>query len=118
MADDAPVPSPADPIGGGLQHERTALAWERTAIAMMVAGVLIARYAALELHPAAGLIGIAETVGGGLLFYWAGTHDRELHDPTEPAGTVPKVQLTRVVGLSTVAFCGLATIVAVIIAVT
>ena len=118
MGEDAATPSPADAIDRGLQHERTALAWERTAIAMMVAGVLIARYAAVELHPAAGLLGIAETVGGGLLFYWAGAHDRELHDPTEPASAVPRVELTRVVGLSTVAFCGVATIVAVIIAAT
>ena len=29
-----------------LQHERTALAWERTAIATMVAGILLARVAA------------------------------------------------------------------------
>ena len=28
-----------------LQHERTALAWERTAIAAMVAGVVLARSA-------------------------------------------------------------------------
>jgi len=116
--DDPPTPRPPNSVAGGQQHERTALAWERTAIAMMVTGVLIARYAALELHPAAGLLGIAETVGGGLLLYWAGAHDRELHDPTEPASSVPKVALTRVIGLSTVAFCGMATVVASIIAVT
>ncbi len=113
---DPPSPRPADSIGGGLQHERTALAWERTAIAMMVTGVLIARYTADALHPAVGLFGIAETVGGGLLLYWAGVHDRELHDPTEPASAVPKVWLTQIVGLATVLFCGVATLLAAVIA--
>ena len=46
--------SPARPsrvFDSGLQHERTALAWERTAIAGMVAGVFLARYAAAARHP-------------------------------------------------------------------
>ena len=113
---DPPEPRPPNSIGGGLQHERTSLAWERTAIAMMVSGVLLARYAANELHPALGLLGIAETIGGGALLYWAGAHDRQLHDPTEPASAVPKVLLTRVIGLSTVAFSAIATVIALAIA--
>lgn len=115
--DDPPTPRPPDSMPGGLQHERTALAWERTAIAMMVSGVLLARYAAHEIHPVVGLLGIAQTVGGGLLLFWAGAHDRELHDPTEPASAVPKVALTRVVGLSTLAFTAVAMVVATMIAI-
>ena len=44
----------------GLQHERTALAWERTAIAAMVAGVLLGRYASEALHPTFAVVGIAQ----------------------------------------------------------
>ena len=33
---------------GGLQQERTALAWERTAFALMGAGLVLARFAALQ----------------------------------------------------------------------
>ena len=51
----------------GLQQERTALAWERTAIASMVSGVLFARYSALELHVAVAAIGILQVVLGAVL---------------------------------------------------
>jgi uncharacterized membrane protein YidH (DUF202 family) len=100
-------------IGGGLQHERTALAWERTAISMMVAGVVLARYGASEVHLSVGVLGIAETVAGGLLLFWAGRNDDELHSPATPAHAVPQVALTRSIGALTVVFCAIALIVAV-----
>jgi len=99
-------------IAGGLQHERTALAWERTAISMMVAGVVLARYGANEVHFSVGLLGIGQTVAGGLLLFWAGRHDDELHSPATPAHAVPQVALTRVIGGSTVAFSAVALVVA------
>ncbi len=115
--DDPPTPRPPNSVGGGLQHERTALAWGRTAIAMMVAGVLLARYASEQLHVIVGLLGVVQVVGGGALLYWAAIHDDELHNPAQPASAVPKVTMTRLVGLSTVGFCALATVVAVVISV-
>ena len=63
-----------------LQHERTALAWERTAIASMVAGVLLARYAS-ELHVAYAVVGIAEVLVGAALLVWSGLHYEQLHAP-------------------------------------
>lgn len=114
---DPPQPRPENSIGGGLQHERTALAWERTAIAMMVAGVLLARYASAQLHFLLGLFGVVQVVGGGALLYWAAIHDEELHDPARPASAVPKVALTRVIGISTVGFCAFSTLVAIVIGV-
>lgn len=100
-------------IGGGLQHERTALAWERTAISMMVAGVVLARYGANEVHFSVGLFGIAETVAGGALLFWAGRNDDELHSPATPASAVPQVELTRFIGAVTVTFSAVALAVAV-----
>ncbi len=105
MAEEAPLLRPVNSIGGGLQHERTSLAWERTAIAMMVAGVVMARYAAESIHFTLGFVGVAQTAAGGLLLAWAGRHDQDLHSPTRPASAVPQVGLTRLIGLVTIVFC-------------
>lgn len=113
----APVGSePADGLPGGLQHERTSLAWERTAIAMMVAGVVLARYGAQSVHFTIGLFGVAETAAGGMLLAWAGSHDAELHDPARPASAVPQVGLTRLIGLVTLGFATAALALAMLIA--
>jgi uncharacterized membrane protein YidH (DUF202 family) len=105
MPADAPLPRPVNSIGGGLQHERTSLAWERTAIAMMVAGVILARYGAQSIHYTLGFVGVAQTAAGGVLLAWAGRHDQDLHSPTRPASAVPQVGLTRLIGLVTIVFC-------------
>lgn len=112
---DGPLPRPANSIGGGLQHERTALAWERTAIAMMVAGVVLARYAATSVHYAVGFLGVLQTAGGGLLLGWAGRHDHELHSASTPESAVPQVALTRIIGMATVVFSGTALVLAILI---
>lgn len=108
-----PPPSPG--VAGGLQHERTALAWERTAIAMMVAGVAMARYAAVDGHIILSVGGVAETCGGGALLYWAGRHDDQLHNPAEPVSAVPQLGLSRIVGAGTVAFTGMSLVLAILI---
>jgi len=100
----APPENVAAPAG--LQHERTALAWERTAISMMVAGIVLARYAASDAHAFVSAVGIAQTVGGGVLLVWAGRHNEQLHDLLSPAPVVPQVNLTRAIGLSAVVFTG------------
>lgn len=101
----------------GLQHERTALAWERTAVAGMVAGVLLARHAAAALHPAWASIGLAAVVFGAVLLVWAGRHYDDLHGPLR-AGENPAHPLAvRLVGLASVAFTGAALVVALVIAV-
>lgn len=110
-----PLPRPENSIGGGLQHERTALAWERTAIAMMVAGVALARVAAKDVHLLVGGIGVAQTAGGGLLFLWAGRHDFQLHNPAAPPSAVPQVFLARIIGVSVVGFTATAFVLALIL---
>ena len=88
---------PADSIGGGLQHERTTLAWERTSFAIMVAGILLARFVASRGPALLGSLGVAATVGGGWLMLWANRNHHLLHDPTLPPSAVPQVRLTRLV---------------------
>ncbi|MGH1491935.1 MAG: DUF202 domain-containing protein [Acidimicrobiales bacterium] len=106
---------PMDPVGadlnndGGLQFERTTLAWERTAIAMMVAGIVLARTAAASGHYLLGSAGVAQTAAGGALLVWAGFNSYELHSMATPASGVPQVTLTRLIGLVTVMFTAVAT---------
>lgn len=101
--------------GDGLQYERTALAWERTAIAMMVAGVVLTRYAASDAHVLLSSFGIVQTAGGGLLLVWAGNNHDLLHDLSRPVGAVPQVNLTRAVGIGTVLFTTTALVLAVVL---
>ncbi len=115
MSEEAPMRRPVNSIGGGLQHERTSLAWERTAIAMMVAGVILARYAAQSIHYTLGFVGVAQTAAGGLLLAWAGRHDQDLHSPTRPASAVAQVGLTRLIGLVTIVFTRVALTLAVLL---
>lgn len=100
----------------GLQQERTALAWERTAIASMVAGVLLARYSAEELHVAVAAFGIVQVVLGALLLIWTGAHYDDLHGPLRAGDSPVHPLAARIVGIATVCFSGTALIVAIAIA--
>lgn len=104
MGTPPPILRPENSIGGGLPHERTALAWERTSIAMMVAGVAFARHASREAHLLLSGVGVAKIVAGAALLVWAAKNDRMLHDPALPANVVPQTGLTRVIGISTTVF--------------
>jgi len=99
----------------GLQHERTSLAWERTAIASMVAGVLFARYAALSLHFAFALIGMGEVMVGAAILLWSGQHYENLHGRLRSGETPVHPTAARIVGIGSTAFTGMATVLALII---
>ncbi len=99
-----------------LQHERTALAWERTAIATMVAGVLFARYAT-ELHGVLAAFGIAQVALGGLVLIWAGKHYDDLHAPLRAGQSPVHPGAARVVGLTTIGFTAAALAVAVAVSI-
>lgn len=110
-----PSSRPATVVDPGLQQERTALAWERTAIATMVAGALLGRWAAQDAAPLFGVLGIAQVAFGGALLVWAGTHYEDLHgplregiDPTHPAAV-------RAVGLGTTIGIGAALALALVV---
>ena len=108
---------PASVFDAGLQHERTALAWERTAIASMVAGVLMARYAADSLHVVYAFAGIAQVVVGAVVLVWSGRHSDELHGPLRAGDSPVHPTAARIVGLGTVVFAGIALVLAIVIAI-
>ena len=99
----------------GLQHERTALAWERTAIASMVAGVLLARYAAESVHYGFAAIGVAWVVVGGALLLWSARHYEDLHGPLRAGESPVHPGAVRLVGLGTIVFSGAALLLALVI---
>ncbi|MEY2975123.1 MAG: hypothetical protein RIR49_1543 [Actinomycetota bacterium] len=110
-------PRPETIFDKGVQHERTALAWERTAIAAMVAGAILARYASTHDHFVLGALGVAWVVFGGGVLFWSGWHYEDLHGPLREGRSPTHVTASRVMGISTVAFVGIALVLAVYLAV-
>jgi uncharacterized membrane protein YidH (DUF202 family) len=104
---------PDESFDDGLQHERTALAWERTAIAVMVGGIVFARFAALDAHRAIALLGLAQTIFGGGLLIWSSMHYEDLHDSLRAAEPVVHPQAARVVGILAIASTWLALLTAI-----
>jgi uncharacterized membrane protein YidH (DUF202 family) len=101
-------------VDPGLQQERTALAWERTAVSLMVAGTLLARYAADASHWTTALAGIAEVVVGAVILVWAEVHYVDLRGPIVAGAGVVHPTATRVVGLAAIGFTGFALLLALI----
>lgn len=101
-------PTVFDPL---LQHERTALAWERTAIAAIVAGLLFVRTVA-QWHTVLAVIGFGQVVFGAGLLLWAGRHYESLHGPLRAGENPLHPTAAGLVGLATVLFTGLSTAVA------
>ncbi len=110
------VDRPSNVFDAGLQHERTALAWERTAIASMVAGVLLARYTASSLHYGVAAFGVAQVLIGSGLLLWSARHYDDLHGPLRAGESPVHPTAARIVGLATVVFTGVGVILAVMIA--
>jgi uncharacterized membrane protein YidH (DUF202 family) len=110
-----PAPRPERSHDRGLQHERTAMAWERTAISTMVAGALLARYAATDAHAVFATLGIIQVAFGGALLMWAGRHYEDLHGPLRAGQNPSHPFATRVVGLATTVGIGLAMTLSVVV---
>lgn len=106
---------PVQVFDEGLQHERTALAWERTAIATMVAGALLGRWAAEDAAPLFGVLGIAQVAFGGALLAWTGRHYEELHGPLRAGDSPVHPMAVRVVGAVTTVSIGVALVFAAVV---
>lgn len=70
-----------------LQHERTTLAWERTAFAGIIVGSLMTRVGA-SVHLLLGGIGLIFVCAAGALLIWVGRNYDGLHGPLQ-AGESP-----------------------------
>ena len=106
---------PATNFDEGLQHERTALAWERTAVSMMVVGVILARYAANVAHPTVAVVGLAQTATGAGVLMWAGWHYDDLHGSLRENESVLHPRAARLLGLGTIWFSGFSLTIALIV---
>lgn len=109
------APRPDNHFDRGLQHERTALAWERTAISTMVAGVLLGRYGAEDAHFTIALVGVLQVAVGGGLLVWTGFHYDELHGPLREGDSVVHPGAARVIGIATIVFTSFALLLAVLL---
>lgn len=92
---------------GGLQQERTALAWERTAFSVMGVGLVLARFSAFHdqfVLVAAALVLVA--LGAGLLV-WAGIHYEDRLDLVHHGRDVLHPGAARYAGVVAVAASGL-----------
>ena len=107
---------PTESFDDALPHERTALAWERTAVSLMVAGILLARFTAADGHVVLSVIGLGLTLFGGAVLVWAGAHYEALHGPLRAGDPVVHPTATRTVGIVTVIASGASLIFALIFA--
>ncbi len=105
---------PDESFDSGLQHERTSLAWERTGIAMMVAGIIFARFAATDAHWGFALFGLLQTAFGGATLVWASVHYEDLHGPLRAGDPIVHPTAARTIGLATIATSALALVVAIL----
>ena len=99
----------------GLQHERTALAWERTAISLMAAGLLLARYSSDDGHRVLAMVGLVHTAGGAAMLLWTGYKYELLHGPIAAGEDVVHPVAARLVGLVTVSLTAWGLLLAVVL---
>ena len=83
----------------------------------MVAGLLLARYAAESLHPGFAGVGLAQVVFGAAVLVWAAVHYDALHGPLRAGDSPVHPTAARLVGIGVVVFTGAATVLALAITV-
>ena len=73
------TPPPRQLFDGAVQHERTALAWERTAVALMVAGALVLNRGAEIEQAWAEVMGLTTVTAAAMILLWAARRYEALH---------------------------------------
>ncbi len=96
-----------------LQHERTSLAWERTAFAGLVVGALMTRIGA-SIHVVLGAIGLLQVCASASLLLWSGRHYEGLHGPLRSGEDPANPVAAKLVGVMTTGATAAATILAVV----
>jgi uncharacterized membrane protein YidH (DUF202 family) len=114
---DRPVGRPTTHFDPGVQHERTALAWERTGLATILAGATLARMASTHFHHVLGTVGAVWVAIGGVVLFWAGWRYEALHGPLRSGESPAHPSMARFVGVSALAFIGFALVLTVYLAV-
>jgi uncharacterized membrane protein YidH (DUF202 family) len=90
----------------GLQHERTTLAWERTAFSLMGVGVVLGRFAAVNDVLLAEVVALPLVVLGAVLLVWAGAFYEHRAAHIEASHDVAHPRAARLVGAVAVATTG------------
>lgn len=109
------APRPSGVFDPGLQHERTSLAWERTAVSTIVAGVLLARFSAQSGHFLIGIFSLVVVVYGSFVLLWAALHYEELHTTLRAGHTPAHPQMSRFVGIATVSMTAIAIVIVLLV---
>lgn len=93
---------PTEAFDVGMQHERTAMAWERTAFNLLVGGTVLARYSADDGLYLPMTIGIGVVAVAVIILVWAADHYEDLHGPLRSGQSPIHPTATRLVGLVTI----------------
>lgn len=98
----------------GVQLERTALAWERTGIAVVAAGLLFVAHVPRHLMAALVPLGAGFVIYGIALLAWSARHYEDLHGRLPEGASVVHIGSVRVVGMTTAVFAASALVLAVL----
>lgn len=101
MADRRDEDLPRTVFDRGLQQERTALAWDRTAVALMVAGVLFIRGGAAPYGDLRHLPGFAAVAAGVWVLWHAYRDYNRRHELLRREESITQPGLVRLVALVT-----------------
>lgn len=86
-----------------VQHERTALAWERTGVALMVAGALMLKHAIDSDATWAEALGILVIAAGAVTLLWSARRYEALHRVLRSGAEVTHPTMFRTVAIVTMA---------------
>lgn len=99
MTSEQPRWTQVDP---GVQQERTALAWERTAISAIVVSTLVIRVAAANDRWPFIVLGATFLAGSAAVLLWASSHYHDLHEPIANDHDIVQPRAARYVGIGTI----------------